>query len=355
MEQVIYDLRHTLFDNAEISGEEVKTKKILIDFIKKHTKNLEVVDCGEFFYVKHIEENATKPSIALRADYDALATPCGKAKHMCGHDGHSAQMCYVALMLDEAVLDRNVFLIFQPEEETGAGAKKCCKIFDLEKIDYVYGMHNLPGFKEGMVYSIHDTFALASRGVTISLIGKPTHAAYPELGINPSNAIGKLLCELDELSDSRQFEKMTLCTVIGVEMGEKAFGAAAEKADLWLTMRGELDSDLMKLYDSIIKRAKELAKEYNLEFKVDVQDEFPAVINTNECVDTLLDLEQGEFLEVPMRWSEDFGHYLHYAKGCFFGVGAGVNHPGLHTETYEYNDKIMERTAQVFMDIVRKM
>ncbi len=353
MEDVFYALRHELNRNAEVSGEETNTKEILMAFLKKHTKHLEIVDCGDFFYAKHIE-NGSKPSIALRCDYDALPVIEGGAKHLCGHDGHATQMCYVACMLDEMEVDRNVFLIFQPEEETGQGAKKCCKIFDLEKIDYVFGMHNLPGFEEGVVYCIHDTFALASKGVTLSFVGKPTHAAYPELGVNPSEVVAKVLLKVQEWN-AKETKQLTLCTVIGVHMGDRNFGKAAERAKVYLTMRAETDEDLEEMDRCIVGYAKDLATKEGLAFSVDVQDAFPSVINTNACVDWLLDFEHGKVLDEPMRWSEDFGHYLHYAKGCFFGVGAGVDHPGLHTECYDYNDAILEVSGKVFLDIVKNL
>jgi metal-dependent amidase/aminoacylase/carboxypeptidase family protein len=49
-----------------------------------------------------------------------------------------------------------------------------------------------------------------------------------------------------------------------------------------------------------------------------------------------------------MRWSEDFGHYLHRCRGAFFGVGAGEDHPQIHTEHYEYPDALLEPTVEAF-------
>ncbi|MFQ9142800.1 MAG: M20/M25/M40 family metallo-hydrolase [Oscillospiraceae bacterium] len=121
----------------------------------------------------------------MRADYDALATPEGGAAHLCGHDGHAAALCGVALMLEGQSIGHSVFLLFQGTEETGAGAALCCELFDREKVDEIYGAHNLPGFPFGAVLTRAGTFACASRGVTIHFVGKPAHAAYPETGISP--------------------------------------------------------------------------------------------------------------------------------------------------------------------------
>lgn len=351
MIQKITELRHALHDCAELSGREVRTKQVLMEFLKEHT-TLELRACGEGFYAAHREEAPVKPAIALRADYDALAKPDGTVSHLCGHDGHAAALCGAALMAERKKLGRNIFFLFQPAEETGAGAAPCCELFEKEWVDEIYGAHNLPGWPFGRVTTRPDTFACASRGVTLRFVGKPTHAAYPENGISPALAVGKLLCAVPELSAPERYSGMTLCTVIGVQMGEKAFGAAAEAAEVWLTLRGEHDGDLNCLFEAVRSYGQVLAEESQLAFSYEVQDVFPATENTPACAEKLLHLCDGDVLEVPMRWSEDFGHYLNVCKGAFFGIGAGEDYPPLHTEHYEYPDELLQPTMDVFWKLM---
>lgn len=154
MEQVLLDqiiaLRAQLHACAEVSGREVVTKHTLLTFLREHT-SLELHELAGGFYAAHREPEGTKPTVALRADYDALATPEGGAAHLCGHDGHAAALCGVALMLEGQSIGHSVFLLFQGTEETGAGAALCCELFDREKVDEIYGAHNLPGFPFGAV------------------------------------------------------------------------------------------------------------------------------------------------------------------------------------------------------------
>lgn len=351
MIHTITNLRHELHDLAEISGQEVQTKAKLKSFLTSHT-TLSLHDCGEGFYAAHREEGAVS-SIALRADYDALAMPDGTACHLCGHDGHAAALCGVALSLEGQTIGKNVFLLFQPAEETGAGAAPCCQLFEMEQIDEIYGAHNLPGKPFGQVTTRPGTFACASRGVTLRFEGKPTHAAYPELGVSPAEAVGRLLVMLPELSNPKLYEGMTLCTVIGVQMGEKAFGAAAEKAEVWLTLRGEHDKDLHQLYHRVLINAASLAQQTGVVFTGDVQDVFPSTENDAACAQKVLDACHGVELPVPMRWSEDFGHYLQHVKGAFFGVGVGEDYPGLHTECYEFPDSILPIMVDAFLSLLR--
>ena len=351
MEQAILEqitaLRAQLHACAELSGHEVITRRTLLDFLRRNT-TLELIALDGGFYAAHREAEASEPPVLLRADYDALATPEGGAAHLCGHDGHAAALCAVARMLEGRTIGRNVFLLFQGAEETGEGAARCCSIFDRETIAEVYGAHNLPGFPFGAVLTRAGTFACASLGLTLRFTGKPAHAAYPETGISPAPAVGQLLLDLPSLAAPGLYRGMTLCTVIGAEMGEKAFGAAAESAELWLTLRSEHDDDLSKLRRGVLARARELADAHRLAFAFEEQDVFPATENDALCASRVIRVCHGTLLHDPMRWSEDFGHYLRLCRGAFFGVGAGETHPQIHTEHYEYPDALLAPTAEAF-------
>lgn len=351
-EDLIVQLRKDLHACPEVSGREARTKALLMDFLKTHT-SMELCPCGGGFYAAHREAAPKKPGLALRADYDALALPDGTASHLCGHDGHAAALCGAALLAEGAVLDRHVFFLFQPAEETGAGAEGCAELLRREPVAEIYGAHNLPGLPLGQVTTRPGTFACASRGVTLKFQGKPTHAAYPEHGVSPAAAVGKLLCALPTLSDPARYSGMTLCTVIGVEMGEKAFGTAAANAEVWLTLRAEHDPDLAALNGEILRLSENLAAEYSLTFSHQVQDVFPATENTPACAKKVLDLCGGTLLAAPMRWSEDFGHYLQICPGAFFGIGAGESQPPLHTERYEYPDALLPPTIRAFLALMR--
>ena len=344
---IITKLRHELAACAEISGKEIRTRQLLIKFLQEHT-SLKIHPCGDGFYAAHIESSPANPAIALRADYDAITMPDGTARHLCGHDGHAAALCGAALYAEGKSFGRNIFFLFQPSEETGNGAPGCCELFDCETVDEIYGMHNLPGTALGQVTTRPGTFACASLGLILEFHGKPTHAAYPENGISPAGAMGELLIKLPELSASDKFSGMALCTVIGMHMGEKAFGSAAADAEVWLTLRAEHDADLSQLQSKILRLTSMLADKYDLSCCYSVQDVFPATENTPECAEKVLDLCNGVLLEAPMRWSEDFGHYLKKVPGAFFGIGAGENHPPLHTENYEYPDELLACTMEAF-------
>ena len=188
--------------------------------------------------------------------------------------------------------------------------------------------------------------------MTLKFHGKATHAAYPENGLSPAHAVGELLRQVPEILTPEHYTGMVLCTVIGVQMGEKAFGAAAADAEVWLTLRAEHEKDLELLREMVLKAAKELAEADGLGFWMEEQDIFPATENDPVYAQKVMEKCNGKHLEVPMRWSEDFGHYLKKCKGAFFGIGAGEDHAVLHTIHYEYPDELLEHTAEVFLRLI---
>lgn len=126
MEQVLLDqitaLRAQLHACAEVSGREVVTKHTLLTFLREHT-SLELHELAGGFYAAHREPEGTKPTVApARRITTRWRRPRAGAAHLCGHDGHAAALCGVALMLEGQSIGRSVFLLFQGAEETGAGA-----------------------------------------------------------------------------------------------------------------------------------------------------------------------------------------------------------------------------------------
>ena len=146
---LIKNLRHELHAHPELSINERETKRRLMNFIEENTR-LAVVDCGKWFYASRYVEG-TK-GIAFRADMDALPMdefinlPYGSQNpgvaHKCGHDGHCAALCGLALELDKIELTRSVYLIFQHAEETGQGARECAGFLRERSISSIYAFHN---------------------------------------------------------------------------------------------------------------------------------------------------------------------------------------------------------------------
>jgi amidohydrolase len=350
------------------------TSKAIIDFIAPTNPSEIVGGLGGHGVAFIYNGSSAGPTVLLRADMDALpiqesnsfshkSTVKGIA-HLCGHDGHSAILAGVAHSLNQVSISKGrLVLLFQPAEETGQGAAAVIANpkFKHIKPDYTFALHNLPGFKKGSIFLRNSTFASASTGLIANIKGLSSHAAHPEDGNNPDRALAKMILGLNHIADKKEaFHDFTLLTVIHAKLGEIAFGTTPGNATLMATLRTYLDKDMSTLKQMVEDHISTTCKEHNLQHSIKYVEEFPATINSNECVDIIktaaaeLGLNH-QFLKNPFRWSEDFGHFTQISKAALFGIGSGINHPQLHNEDYDFPDEIISPSVNVFTQIIEKL
>jgi metal-dependent amidase/aminoacylase/carboxypeptidase family protein len=149
-----------------------------------------------------------------------------------------------------------------------------------------------------------------------------------------------------------------MATVIGIDLGEEAFGMSAGEGRLMLTIRGEYDDELEMVKHKLEEKTKEQAKRYGLEYSMSFCDTFSATVSHKESTDkvrraakelglTLLEEDR------PSRGSEDFGCFTRRTGGAFFFVGCGENHPAIHTAEYDFDDGIIPTVADLYTALVR--
>lgn len=350
--EIVKKVRRELHEVPECSGHELKTKSIIRQFLEDHT-DLLVEDYNGGIIALYDAGNATD-TIAFRADFDAVSLPDGSAAHLCGHDGHTAALLGVALEIEKVKPNRNVLLIFQHAEETGEGAEAMVDALDQYSVSEIYGCHNLPGYQLGKVFTKYDTFACASCGMTFFIEGKAAHAAYPEDGKSPMYAVMELFSTIEKIRSSSEFSENSFATLIGSSIGQKAFGTSAEKAEVWITVRSDNETDFKRIKDALEYSVKKECDQYDLSYSIEIQDEFPATVNDSKCVDQIRKRCNGQLLDGPMRWSEDFGYFLQHKNnscGAFFCIGAGEC-PNLHTVDYEYPDDLLEYQVEAFINLI---
>ena len=363
------NLRHKLHQYPELSGEEVETKKRIRDFLRDNT-SLEVVDKGDWVYARYTAAKQPAKSIAFRADFDAIrveehndlpyASVNKGISHKCGHDGHTAALAAFAMDVAEQGSDCNIYFIFQHGEETGIGGKVCAQLIEEEGIEEVYAVHNWPGAPFGSLGIRDGVINCASKGMELHFTGKPAHASYPEAGISPVGIVSRIVLSMDEMVKSDRYEGLVLGTVIQMDVGERAFGVAAHEGRLLLTIRGEFEKELLMLQKEIAEFAGNEAEREGLELEILYYDEFPEVFNVPESVAKLRDIAEdrgwplNEMAE-PIRASEDFGYYLKKSPGALVWLGAGDNWPDIHSEAFDYNDGLIERTVQLFWELVKRV
>ncbi|HPE15886.1 MAG TPA: M20/M25/M40 family metallo-hydrolase [Oscillospiraceae bacterium] len=349
-------LRFELHELAERSGEEKRTKARLMAFLRENT-SLDISDEGAWFCALHGEPGAAE-TIAFRADMDALPRGEG-ASHLCGHDGHSAVLAGLGLFLEGKTLGRNILLLFQHAEETGAGGAVCSRALTRYGVRRVYAFHNIPGYPVGAVLLRRGTFACASRGMVLSFSGAGAHAAYPEYGRNPGFAAARLIAALPALTAGVSHSGLLMATLVGAKIGEEAFGSAAGRAEVFLTLRAGRDGELAALVSAIEDAARAQAGRDGVEAAFSFKDVFPATENDPGTLARLENVCRAEGLSCielpePFRWSEDFGYYGRRAEAAMVGIGAGEDWPQLHTDGYVFNDAVLPVALRLFSALAER-
>ena len=372
-------LRHELHAHPELSMKERETKRRLMEFLRENTK-LFIEDRGHYFYAYANGKNEKLEPIAFRADMDALpmeekaGLPYGSKNpgvcHKCGHDGHCAALCGLALEADRLGTDRPVYFIFQHGEEIGGGGEECAGLIREKGIRWVFAFHNMSGYPEGQVLVKSGVTQCTSKGLTIYMEGTPAHASQPEDGKNPAAALAKLALAIEAMAGAQRGEEnagqgenssfggFVLATIVELSAGGRNFGIAASKGSVSVTLRADYERDLNRLEERIRETAQGLAKRYGLALSFEEQDFFPETVNDPEAVSLVrraaasLKIPVRE-LSQPFRASEDFGYYLKQCPGAIFYIGNGEDHPQLHTAEYDFNDGILERAVDLFFALLR--
>ncbi|MBR2995955.1 MAG: amidohydrolase [Lachnospiraceae bacterium] len=360
----ITELRHVLHRCPELSLQESGTIGILKEFLQKNT-TLETEDRDGWFYAVKCstESPAASSPIAFRADMDALpmdesiALPYGSARsgisHKCGHDGHMAALCGLALELDKMKVSRDIYLIFQPAEEIGLGAVRCAELIREKGITEIYAFHNLSGYPENSIVYRQNLTQPASEGLLVRLHGKQSHASAPEEGCNPSAAIAELALYAQHLPEDVH-EGMALCTIVGMQCGQGDFGISAGEGSVCVTLRAEQEPFMKEMEKKILQKAEELSVRDSLKAEYEIHDYFPETRNHEEAVSRII--RKAAQLQLPVvemkklwRASEDFGHYLKLCPGAMFYIGNGEEYPAVHTESYDFNDRILKTAVNLFL------
>lgn len=361
----IIALRHRLHQYPELSMEEEGTIQILTEFLKAYPDFRICQREGWFYAIK--EGKAEGRRIAFRADMDALpiqendALPYCSCRpgvsHKCGHDGHSAALCGLAAELSGRETENSVCLVFQPGEETGRGAALCREVLAQEQIEEIYAFHNLPGYPLGSLVYREGLTQPASQGLRLELEGKYSHASAPEKGINPAEALAKLVLLAGGL-EGRPGGEMQLCTVTGLKLGDGDFGISPGSGRIDLTLRAEREEEMDRMCSKLLAAAEDLAKQTGLKLRSEIWDRFPETRNHPQALAKVREAAAGlglPLIEMKELWraSEDFGHYLKICPGAIFYLGAGEDAPALHTAYYDFDDRILESAVDIFVSLAQ--
>jgi amidohydrolase len=372
--QQLIGYRRELHQHPEVSGEEQLTGTRIKNWLETSKPDQIITELGGYGLAAVFSGTEPGPAVMYRAELDALpisesntfdyrSSVKGKA-HLCGHDGHMSILLGLADYFGKNRPQKgSVVLLFQPAEETGMGAEQVINnpAFKTITPDYVFAIHNLPGFPLHQIQYSDNNFAAASCGLIIRLRGYTSHAAEPEKGRSPAIAVAEIINAFQRLPETIINKKgFVLVTIIHVKIGEVAFGTTPGEAVVMATLRARHDHDLQILSKAAEKSASQIAQKEKLEISMEYTETFPATVNNYKAATFVkdaaekLDLDVKE-LEEPFKWTEDFGHFTSRFKGALTGLGAGLHHPALHNPDYDFPDELITTGVNLFIQIFEEI
>ena len=366
--------RRRLHSQPDLPREEEQTAGLVRRYLEQYPPDEFIDGLGGFGLAAVYSGTAPGPTVLIRAELDGLPIPESMdlphgsqhegVAHKCGHDGHMTMVSGLAPLLHQQRPEKGrVVLLYQPAEETGEGAQWVIDDpkFAAIRPDYVFALHNLPGYPKGQIIIREGVFASASKGLIGRLHGATSHAAQPQRGNSPALAVAELI---NGLSAAPQFYTALFhnakVTVIHARLGEVAFGTSPGYGEVMATLRAHRQQVIDVLTEKCGHLVRATGGKYGLEVDIEWVEEFPPTVNDSKCSGLVHEIATDlgfDILEpeTPFAWSEDFGNFTAIAPGALFGLGSGEDTPALHNPTYDFPDDLIPFGTAMFAGVLQRL
>ena len=366
--------RRDFHAHPEPGGEERRTAEMVANLLGRN--NIEVhTGIGGTGVVGVLRRGSGRKAIGLRAEMDALEitetstfghrSRTDGLMHACGHDGHMAMLLGGAHHLAaNGVFDGTVFLIFQPGEEPGFGARAMLAdgLFERFPAERIYALHNMPSLPTGSFAVMPGPVMACEDHFQIIVQGQGTHAALPHLGVDPLVTGSQLVLALQTLV-ARSLDPVERAVV---SVTEFVTDGSRNVLPSEVTLRGDTRSFSPAVRERIettmARLAEGICAAHGARCSFTYSHEFVATINAPAATDIAAAAAiqvVGEGMvrldHPPFMASEDFGLMLQARPGCFLFLGNGSKPGsgcGLHNPGYDFNDENLTVGADFWVRLV---
>ncbi|MEJ8778475.1 amidohydrolase [Pseudogracilibacillus sp. ICA-222130] len=347
-----------LHTHPEISWEEKETTNYLVKTLEEMGVQPVPFEGMTGLYV---DIGEGEPRVGFRTDIDALWQEVDgqfKANHSCGHDGHMTVALGIVKLLKEMEkeLDGAIRIIFQPAEETGAGAKAVIETGIIEPLQYLFGMHVRPLVELDRGTCSASILHGAARLIKGEINGVEAHGARPEQGTNAIEVAAALVAGMKSIWISPTESASIKMTQL--EAGGKSANIIPGSATFSLDVRAQKNSVMDELLQAFERVLKSVEAMYEVKIDIDIQSNIVAAEVDKEAERIVYEAIQANVgkehavQQLVTPGGEDF-HYYTYAypnlKATMLGLGCGVT-PGLHHPHMTFDTAYLKTGAIIMKD-----
>lgn len=231
----------------------------------------------------------------LRADMDALPIieetnhpfACKEGRmHACGHDMHTAMLLTAARLLKahEAELPGTIKLMFQPAEESLAGAQDMVDAGVLENphadaalMFHVMTAQTIP--TGTVIISAPGVSAPAAGTFTLHIQGKGSHGAMPHTGVDPVNVAAHTIIALQEINARELAPSDNAALTIGSLQAGSTANVIPDTAVIHGNFRAFADDTFELIRRRVEEISTGIAKTFRAETRVEFHSSAPTLIN----------------------------------------------------------------------------
>jgi amidohydrolase len=307
-------------------------------------------------------------TVLLRGDMDALpmreetglpyASHNPDAMHACGHDSHTAMLVGAARLLSDrrSSLRGTVVFMFQPGEEGCHGARYMIEygLLDDPAPDAAFALHVLPTLRSGVVSSRSGPFMAAADTLSLKVIGRGGHAAWPEQTQDPI----PVLCEIVGALQTFVARQISIFDPAVLTISKISAGTTdnviPSHAELLASLRTLSDTTRTKTLEGFERTAHGVAAAHGLTAEVEIHPKFPVTLNNPRAVE----LTRAAVADIGATWqpmvepvmaAEDFSYVLRRIPGAmsFLGMEPDGLHPDQAAPLHNNRMRIDESTMAV--------
>lgn len=367
----IVEMRRHFHANPELSFEEFETTKTIASELDKMGISYEIPEKG-LGVIGVIQGGKPGKTLALRADMDALnvdeqtgveyASKTPGKMHACGHDAHVAMLLGAAKMLNEIKdeIPGKIFLLFQPAEEIGQGAKYLMKHGNwYEETDSFFGTHIWTPMDAGKVSLEAGERMAAADQFIVKVHGKSGHGSMPHETIDAIVVASSIVTNLQTLV-SRNYSPMDAVAVtVGTFSSGVRWNIIAGEAELTGTVRYFNNEVGARVEDDFRRVVENTAATYgatvDIEYNRIVLPTYNDKVNSEVAIEAAKKVvgEENVVLHEKTTGGEDFSFYLQDGKPGVFGF-VGARNEELktdfphHNESFNIDESVLANGAGVY-------